>query len=79
MYKRFKQHRLTPDQMMHYLACLLLLSINSFYNYRLAWSKTSTQYLSHLHWLVTRDHFEAIGVIFQIITKKEEAIYHFTN
>ena len=41
MYKRFWRHQLITDEMMRYLGCLLLLSINSVQNYRLAWSKTS--------------------------------------
>ena len=73
MYKRFRRHRLTPEEMMRYLGCLLLLSINSVRNYRLAWSKKSSQHLSHLHRLLTRDRFEAIGAFLHIVTKEEEA------
>ena len=73
MYKRFRRHRLTPDEMMRYIGCLLLLSINSVHNYRLAWSKKSSQHLSHLHRLLTRDRFEAIGAFLHVVTKEEEA------
>ena len=73
MYKRFERHRLTPDEMMRYIGCLLLLSINSVRNYCLAWSKKSSQHLSHLHRLLTRDHFEAIGAFLHVVTKEEEA------
>jgi hypothetical protein len=57
MYKRFKRHPLTPDEIMRYLGCLLLLSISSVRNYCSAWSKKSSQHLSHLHRLLTRDRF----------------------
>lgn len=69
MYKIFK---LTPDEMMHYLGCLLLLNINSVRNYHLAWSKKSSQHLTHLHQLLTRDRFEAIGAFLHIVTEEEE-------
>ena len=69
MYKRFKGHRLTPDEMMHYIGCLLLLSINSVCNYRLTWSKKSSQHLSYLHRLLTRDRYEAIGAFPHVVTK----------
>ena len=73
MYKRFKHHPLTPDEMMRYLGCLLLLSINSVRNYCLALSKKSSQHLSHLHRLMSRDRFEAIGAFLHAVTGEEES------
>jgi hypothetical protein len=73
MYKRFKRHALTHDEMVRYFSCLLLLSINSVQNYRFAWSKKSSQYLCHLHQLLSRDRFEAIGAFLHVVTKEEEA------
>lgn len=73
MHKRFQQHTLTSDEMMHYLGCLLLLSINSVCNYRQAWSKSHSQHLPQLHRLLSRDQFEAIGAFLHIVTEEEES------
>ena len=58
---------------MRYFGCLLLLSINSVRNYRCAWMKKSSQYLCHLHHLLSRDCFEAIGAFLHVVTEEEEA------
>ena len=73
MYKRFKRHPLTPDEIMRYLGCLLLLSISSVRNYCSAWSKKSSQHLSHLPRLLTRDRFQAIGAFLHVVTAEEES------
>ena len=72
MYKRFKRHPITPDEMMRYLGCLVLLSINSVRNYRLAWSKKSSQHLPQLLRMLSRDRFEAIGAFLHVVTEEEE-------
>ena len=73
MYQRFKRHPLTNDEMMRYLGCLLLLSINSVRNYTKAWSEKICQYLPSLQRLLTRDRFEVIGSFLHVVTVDEEA------
>ena len=48
-------------------------SINSVRNYHLAWSKKSSQHLSHLHQLMSSDRFEAIGAFLHAVTEEEES------
>ena len=73
MYQRFKRHPLTNDEMMRYLGCLLLLSIDSVRNYKQAWNEKSSQYLANLHRLLTRDRFEVIASFLHVVTAEEEA------
>ena len=72
MYERFRRHPLTTEEMMSYLGCLLLLSINSVRNYRQAWNESSSQYLVNLRRLLSRDRFEQISSFLHIVTKEEE-------
>lgn len=73
MYTKFKRHPLTADEMMRFLGCLLLLSINSVRNYRHAWNSKNSQYLVHLSQLLTRDRFEQIASFLHVVTASEEA------
>ena len=72
MYERFRRHPLTTEEMMSYLGCLLLLSINSVRNYRQAWNESSSQYLVNLRRLLSRDRFEQISSFLHIVTTEEE-------
>ena len=73
MYQRFKRHPLTNDEMMRYLGCLLLLSINSVQIYTQAWNEKSCQYLPSLQCLLTRDRFEVIESFLHVVTVDKEA------
>ena len=73
MHTKFKRHPLTADEIMRFLGCLLLLSINTVRNYRQAWNDKSSQRLVHLNHLLTRDRFEQIASFLHVVTAEEEA------
>jgi DNA excision repair protein ERCC-6 len=73
MYRRFRRHPLSCEEIMCYLGCLLLLSINSVRNYSYAWKETSSQYLINLHRLLSKDRFEQISSFLHIVTTAEES------
>ena len=72
-YDRFKRHPLTAEEVMRFLGCLLLLSINSVRNYRQAWNNNSSQHLVQLSRLLSRDRFEHIASFLHLVTPSEEA------
>ena len=73
MYARFKRTPMTREEMMRYIACLLLLSINSVRSYRQAWDSKSSQYLVRLHELMSRHRFEEISSFLHVVSPAEEA------
>lgn len=72
-YERFMRHPLTAEEVMRFLGCLLLLSINSVRNYRQAWNSNSSQHLVQLSRLLSRDRFEHIASFLHLVTPSEEA------
>ena len=72
-YKQFKRHPLTAEEVMRFLGCLLLLSINSVRNYRQAWNSNSILHLVQLSQLLARECFEHIASLLHLVTPSEEA------
>ena len=73
MYRRFRRHPLSCEEIICYLGCLLLLNINSVRNYSYVWKETSSQYLINLHRLISKDCFEQISSFLHIVTTAEES------
>lgn len=72
-YLRFTAHLLTNEEMMCFIGCFLLMSINSVRSYRQAWDKNSSQFMIRLLQLMSRNRFEAIGSFLHVVTPTEEA------
>ena len=72
MYKRFRYHQLTEDEMRRFVGVLLLLGITGVRSYRHAWSIKNAQFIVRLNELMTRNRFEAISAFFHLVTPQEE-------
>ena len=72
MYRRLKLRELNKEEMMRFIAVLLLLGITGVRSYRKAWSMKNAQFIIRLNELMSRNRFEAIAAFFHIVTPEEE-------
>lgn len=73
MYKRFKHHILTHDEMMRYFGYLLLQYQLRLFEIIVSLGTRKVVSMCHLHQLLSRDSFEAIGAFLHVVTEEEEA------
>ena len=72
MFKRFRYHQLTEDEMRRFVCVLLLLGITGVRSYKHAWSTKNAQHIVRLNELMTRNRFEVISAFFHVVTPQEE-------